>query len=155
MAVAGRTHTKLTGAPDYDSSEFWDAKFATGRDVGEWLNSGEILLEAVLSDLRRRPRFEGGSPRILHLGPGVSKLGVKLRDAYAERQWKGNGIVVSPKRRTPCFSVTTSNPGLFCRTWTSRPKPFALVKLPNVRILPNTRCVGYALTYSRGIMFPP
>lgn len=97
MAVAGRTHTKLTGAPDYDSSEFWDAKFATSRDVGEWLNSGEILLEAVLSDLGRRPRFEGGSPRVLHLGPGVSKLGVKLRDAYAERQWKGNGIVVSPK----------------------------------------------------------
>ncbi|KAJ5184049.1 hypothetical protein N7492_001665 [Penicillium capsulatum] len=90
--TATRTHTKVTGAPDYDSPEFWDARFATGRDVGEWLNTGEALLDAVLGDLETRPDLEG-APRVLHLGPGVSKLGAKLRDACVERRWKGNGIV--------------------------------------------------------------
>lgn len=96
MAVSGRTHTKIAGAPDYDNPEFWDVRFATGQDVGEWLNSGETLLETVLSELERRPGLEGGgSPRVLHLGPGISQLGTKLRDAYIERRWPGNGIVVS------------------------------------------------------------
>lgn len=92
--TAARQHTKVTGAPDYDSPDFWDTRFATGQDVGEWLNSGEALLDAVLGDLENRPGIEG-LPRVLHLGPGVSKLGAKLRNACVERQWKGNGIVVS------------------------------------------------------------
>lgn len=95
MAEPGRTHTKRVGAPDYDDPEFWNFRFATGRDVGEWLNSGEALLDVVLADLEHRPGFQG-APRVLHLGPGVSQLGVKLRDAFTERQWPGNGIVVSP-----------------------------------------------------------
>ncbi|OOO04438.1 hypothetical protein OAory_01052850 [Aspergillus oryzae] len=33
-----RTHTKIAGTPDYDDPIFWDTKFATGQDVGEWLN---------------------------------------------------------------------------------------------------------------------
>lgn len=94
MAKPGRMHNKLAGAPDYDDPEFWDFRFATGRDVGEWLNSGEALLDVVLSDLERRPDVEG-APRILHLGPGVSQLGMKLRDACTERDWMGSGIVVS------------------------------------------------------------
>ncbi|KAL2000639.1 hypothetical protein VTN02DRAFT_2804 [Thermoascus thermophilus] len=96
---AGRTqHTKkIAGAPDYDDAAFWDTKFATGQDVGEWLTSGEELVEAVLADLERRP-LPGGleaarRPRVLHLGPGVSKLGTKLRDAFVRRGWMGNGIV--------------------------------------------------------------
>jgi hypothetical protein len=79
------------GAPDYDDPAFWDFRFATGRDVGEWLNAGEALLDVVLSELERRPGFDG-APRVLHLGPGVSKLGMKLRDACLARQWMGNGI---------------------------------------------------------------
>lgn len=95
MAGSSRTHTRIAGAPDYDSPEFWDVRFATGQDVGEWLNSGETLLETALSELESRHGFHGGSPRVLHLGPGVSQLGFKLRDAYLERSWSGNAIVVS------------------------------------------------------------
>jgi hypothetical protein len=90
-----RTHTRVAGAPDYDNPQFWDTRFATGQDVGEWLNSGEALIEAVLSDLEHRSGFDEQTPRVLHLGPGVSKLGPKLRDACVQRQWKGRGIVVS------------------------------------------------------------
>jgi len=92
--MARRTHTKLKGAPDYDDAEFWDTRFATGGDVGEWLNSGEALLEAVLADLENRPSVTTGKiPRVLHLGPGVSKLGCTLRDKCVEREWQGSGIV--------------------------------------------------------------
>jgi len=90
-----RTHTRITGAPDYDDPHFCDVRFATGQDVGEWLNSGEALIEAVLSDLERRSGFDAETPRVLHLGPGISKLASKLRDACIQRQWKGRGIVVS------------------------------------------------------------
>ena len=91
----GRTHSK--GAPDYDDATYWDTKFATGQDVGEWLNSGGVVLEAVLADLEDR---HGGSgmeiaPRALHLGPGISKLGTKLQEAFTNREWLSNGIVVS------------------------------------------------------------
>lgn len=90
------THKKTKGAPEYDEPEFWDARFATGADVGEWLNSGEALLEAVLRDLEDRPNVTTSKiPRVLHLGPGVSKLGCNLRDKCVEREWQGNGIVVS------------------------------------------------------------
>ncbi|KAJ5718583.1 hypothetical protein N7488_004229 [Penicillium malachiteum] len=88
-----RTHRKPKGAPDYDSPEFWDARFAAGADVGEWLNSGEALIDAVVSDLESRPVITGRQPRVLHLGPGVSELGLKLRDACLKRDWMGNGIV--------------------------------------------------------------
>lgn len=93
MAISTGRPQKVTGAPDYDNPEFWDVRFATGRDVGEWLNSGEALIDAVVFDLESRP--VAGRPRVLHLGPGVSQLGLKLRDACVERHWKGNGIVVS------------------------------------------------------------
>ncbi|KAJ5690884.1 hypothetical protein N7462_005276 [Penicillium macrosclerotiorum] len=89
-----RTHTKITGAPDYNDPEFWNHRFATGRDACEWLNSGEALIDIVLSNLEHKPGFEGSTPRVLHLGPGISQLGVRLRDACHERQWAGNGIVV-------------------------------------------------------------
>lgn len=95
MAGSSRTHTRIAGAPDYDNPGFWDARFATGQDVGEWLNSGETLLETALSELECGPGFQGEPPRVLHLGPGVSQLGLKLRDAYLERSWTANGIVVS------------------------------------------------------------
>ncbi|KAJ5371517.1 uncharacterized protein N7496_007609 [Penicillium cataractarum] len=88
-----RTHTRVTGAPDYDNPHFWDARFATGQDVGEWLNSGEALIDAVLADLEHRSSFDAQTPRVLHLGPGVSKLGLKLRRACVQRQWKARGIV--------------------------------------------------------------
>ncbi|KAI9036033.1 uncharacterized protein KD926_002512 [Aspergillus affinis] len=90
----GRTHAKLAGTADYDDVQFWDHKFATGRDVGEWLNPGESLVDAVVSDLESRSSFAVDvTPRVLHLGPGISQLGVKLRDAFTERRWLGNGIV--------------------------------------------------------------
>ncbi|CAI7586200.1 unnamed protein product [Penicillium pancosmium] len=90
-----RTHYKTTGAPDYDSPEFWDHRFATGRDVGEWLNSGHVLIDAVLSDLEQRTHLHspGHSPHVLHLGPGVSRLGQRLRDAFLEQRWSADGIL--------------------------------------------------------------
>jgi hypothetical protein len=106
-----RTHTRVNGAPDYDDPHFWDARFATGQDVGEWLNSGEALIDAVLSDLEHQPSFDGQTPRVLHLGPGVSKLGPKLRDACAQRQWKGRGIVVSWMDNQGC--------SLFCAAYSN------------------------------------
>ncbi|KAL1873375.1 hypothetical protein Plec18167_006426 [Paecilomyces lecythidis] len=98
-ASSGRAaNKKVKGAPDYDDPGFWDTRFATGQDVGEWLNSGETLIETVLSDLEKRQPIESGSgeqrrPRVLHLGPGVSRLGSKLRDKFVERGWRGDGIV--------------------------------------------------------------
>lgn len=89
--------TKIKGAPDYDQAEFWDTKFATGQDVGEWLNSGEALLEAVLRTLEGKPRQHEMKPSVLHLGPGISKLGSKLCEEFARRGWSGSGIVVSLK----------------------------------------------------------
>ncbi|KAL4916449.1 hypothetical protein BDW62DRAFT_106347 [Aspergillus aurantiobrunneus] len=86
--------TKRTGAPDYDDPSFWDTRFATGQDVGEWLNPGETLLEALLSFLEKQStRDEHATPQVLHLGPGVSKLGSRVRDAFVTRHWTGNGIV--------------------------------------------------------------
>ncbi|KAE8155317.1 hypothetical protein BDV25DRAFT_135065 [Aspergillus avenaceus] len=86
-----RTHIKLAGTPDYDDPGFWNKKFATGQDVGEWLNPGESIIDTVVSDWENRSTQE--SPRVLHLGPGISKLGTKLRDAFVARNWAGNGIV--------------------------------------------------------------
>ena len=88
-----RTYTKLAGTPDYDDPTFWDTKFATGRDVGEWLNSGEMLLDAVVSHLESLPATNT-TARVLHLGPGISKLGTKLCDEFMKRNWAGSGIVV-------------------------------------------------------------
>jgi hypothetical protein len=53
------------------------------------------LIDAVLAHLENRSDFDAQTPRVLHLGPGVSKLGSTLRDACVKRQWKGRGIVVS------------------------------------------------------------
>ncbi|KAL4863062.1 hypothetical protein BDV12DRAFT_34057 [Aspergillus spectabilis] len=79
---------KRTGAPDYDDPSFWDAKFATGQDVGEWLNPGEVLLDSLIAFLEKH-----ATPKVIHLGPGVSKLGTRVRDAFVARDWKGNNIV--------------------------------------------------------------
>ncbi|KAL4885701.1 hypothetical protein BJY04DRAFT_179073 [Aspergillus karnatakaensis] len=79
---------KRTGAPDYDDPSFWDLKFATGQDVGEWLNPGEVLLDSLLAFLEKHT-----TPKVLHLGPGISKLGARVRDAFVTRDWKGNNIV--------------------------------------------------------------
>ncbi|KAL2816513.1 hypothetical protein BJX63DRAFT_430208 [Aspergillus granulosus] len=89
----GRTRAQQKGAPDYDDPSFWDTKFATGQDIGEWLNSGEILLDAAVSFFERSATTTQNRPRVLHLGPGVSKLGTKVRDAFLERGWLTNGIV--------------------------------------------------------------
>ncbi|KAJ5083317.1 hypothetical protein N7456_012744 [Penicillium angulare] len=89
-------HRKATAAPDYDTPEFWDARFANGHDVGEWLNPGQVLVDRVVSKLENRSRTAGGGqrkPHVLHLGPGISKLGAKLRDACLDRGWRANGIV--------------------------------------------------------------
>ncbi|KAL4789656.1 hypothetical protein BDV19DRAFT_20770 [Aspergillus venezuelensis] len=85
---------KRTGAPDYDDPSFWDVKFATGQDVGEWLNHGDVLLEAILALLESQFAPEKhATPRVLHLGPGLSKLGAKVRNEFVERGWAGNGVV--------------------------------------------------------------
>ncbi|KAI9367342.1 hypothetical protein BJX61DRAFT_547572 [Aspergillus egyptiacus] len=89
-----KTRAKRTGAPDYDDPSFWDTKFATGQDIGEWLNPGEILIDSLVAHLEQNPVSEKPArPRVLHLGPGVSKLGTRVRDAFVERGWAGNGIV--------------------------------------------------------------
>ncbi|GFF25045.1 hypothetical protein IFM46972_01262 [Aspergillus udagawae] len=87
-----REHPQITGAPDYDDPAYWDVKFATGKDVGEWLNSGEILIETTLSELEHRPQPDA-IPRALHLGPGISKLGIKLCETFHKRNWPGSCIV--------------------------------------------------------------
>ncbi|OKL56830.1 hypothetical protein UA08_07723 [Talaromyces atroroseus] len=82
---------KVKGAPDYDDASYWDTKFVTGQDVGEWLNKGDVLLDAALTELERRypsshttgndtPGNEGyiSGPRALHLGPGISALGIRI-----------------------------------------------------------------------------
>ncbi|KAL4924836.1 uncharacterized protein BDV17DRAFT_203891 [Aspergillus undulatus] len=91
---ADTSRAKRTGAPDYDDPNFWDIKFATGQDVGEWLNPGESLLEALLSFLGKHSAAEKhATPQVLHLGPGISKLGTKVRSEFGARGWAGNGIV--------------------------------------------------------------
>ncbi|KAL4905538.1 hypothetical protein BDW74DRAFT_177906 [Aspergillus multicolor] len=95
---ADNARSRRTGAPDYDDPNFWDKKFATGQDVGEWLNPGEVLLDALVSFLENRSNAEAASsakaaPKVLHLGPGVSKLGSRVRDAFVKRRWRGSGIV--------------------------------------------------------------
>ena len=90
-----RSQSNIKGAPDYDDPVFWDNKFATGQDVGEWLNTGDAVLEAVLEELKDRHRDNTVNPRVLHLGPGISKLGAKLQDASMSHGWHGNSIVVS------------------------------------------------------------
>lgn len=91
-------NVKIKGAPDYDDVEFWDKKFVTGQDVGEWLNPGDALLDAAISHLEQSQGLSEKSqtirPRVLHLGPGISALGSKLCDAFVARGWRGDGIVV-------------------------------------------------------------
>ncbi|KAL3428535.1 hypothetical protein BDV09DRAFT_181953 [Aspergillus tetrazonus] len=93
---ADAARPRRTGAPDYDDPSFWDTRFATGQDVGEWLNPGEVLLDALLSFLGSEPAptaAQPNTPKVLHLGPGISKLGSRVRDAFVARGWKANGIV--------------------------------------------------------------
>lgn len=96
MARGGETrpHPTTKGAPEYDSAQFWDARFAEGRDVGEWLNSGEMVIATVMSELEGKQGHDE-QRRVLHLGPGVSRLGEKLRDAFTQDGWRGSDIVVS------------------------------------------------------------
>ena len=92
---SGRTHTKTLGASDYDEAAYWDTKFANKKDVGEWLNSGDAIIDVALSSLDGREFDESTTqPRVLHLGPGISKLGSRLRDAFVQRGLQGNAIVV-------------------------------------------------------------
>lgn len=94
---ADAARPRRTGAPDYDDPSFWDTRFATGQDVGEWLNPGEVLLDALVSFLESEPAptaAQPNTPKVLHLGPGISKLGSRVRDAFVARGWKANGIVV-------------------------------------------------------------
>ncbi|KAL4804694.1 hypothetical protein BDV18DRAFT_142343 [Aspergillus unguis] len=90
---ADAPRARRINAPDYDDASYWDTKFATGQDVGEWLNPGDVLLDALVSFLETRSPHEHATPRVLHLGPGISKLGTKVRDALVARGWPGNGIV--------------------------------------------------------------
>ncbi|KAL3471173.1 hypothetical protein BJX99DRAFT_250650 [Aspergillus californicus] len=90
---AETSRARRTGAPDYDDPEFWDTKFATGQDVGEWLNPGEVLLDGAVSHLEQLSVEEQTRPQVLHLGPGLSKLGARVRDVFIDRGWAGNGIV--------------------------------------------------------------
>ena len=154
MAISTGGPQKITGAPDYDHPEFWNDRFATGQDVGEWLNSGEALIDAVVFDLESRPMADG-RPRVLHLGPGVSQLGLKLRDACVERHWKGNGIVVS---LAICRTYIIHNPfplimPISCRTSISPEKLFVLDKIMKVKNLHQRRCIGNGLICYRGATF--
>lgn len=99
------TNKKVKGAPDYDDAAYWDTKFITGQDVGEWLNEGDSLIERAISELEIQytpPLGNGsmmreaqtGSPRALHLGPGISAVGSKLCEAFERRGWKGCDIIV-------------------------------------------------------------
>lgn len=89
-------------APDYDDAAYWDAKFLNRRDVGEWLNEGDLLIERAVAMLEKQftsKTSEAGSynvkPRALHLGPGISSLGDRLCLAFEKRGWTGYNIVVS------------------------------------------------------------
>lgn len=101
----GRSRSNIKGAPDYDDPVYWDNKFATGQDVGEWLNTGDAVLEAVLEELKDRHQDTTANSCVLHLGPGISKLGAKLQNASISHGWSGNSIVVS----------TTTMAGFFLR----------------------------------------
>ncbi|GAM38644.1 hypothetical protein TCE0_033r09533 [Talaromyces pinophilus] len=95
---------KVKGAPDYDDAAYWDTKFITGQDVGEWLNKGDLLIERAINELETQyntPSIGNGSatlgqmgtPRALHLGPGISAVGSKLCEAFGRKGWKGCDIV--------------------------------------------------------------
>ncbi|EED16176.1 conserved hypothetical protein [Talaromyces stipitatus ATCC 10500] len=89
-------HKMVKGAPDYDDAAYWDKKFITGQDVGEWLNEGDLLIERAMAELESRDVKKDiipGGPRVLHLGPGISALGSKLCEAFESRGWKGCDIV--------------------------------------------------------------
>lgn len=99
------THKKIKGAPDYDDAAYWDTKFMTGQDVGEWLNEGDLLIERAIAALEiiYAPIFDHGdstktedlhTPSVLHLGPGISAVGSKLCKEFGQRGWKGNNILV-------------------------------------------------------------
>lgn len=95
----GRQRSDFKGAPDYDDPAYWDNRFSAGQDVGEWLNAGDMILEAILGDLDDRYK-PNTNPRVLHLGPGISRMGSKLQDMFISRRWPGNGIVVSTTTTT-------------------------------------------------------
>jgi hypothetical protein len=99
-----RTHKNVKGAPDYDDVAYWDTKFTTGQDVGEWLNEGDLLIDRAIAELETQhssgivsedvTKGKRCTPRALHLGPGISALGSKLCEAFEGRGWKGCDIVV-------------------------------------------------------------
>ena len=98
MAISskGGPRPKIKGAPDYDDPDYWDEKFAMGKDVGEWLESGDVLVEEALFDLENRSySAPDRGPRVLHLGPGISTLGTRLCEEFMSRCWLGQDIVVS------------------------------------------------------------
>ncbi|RAO72608.1 uncharacterized protein BHQ10_008620 [Talaromyces amestolkiae] len=117
------THKKVKGAPDYDDAAYWDTKFITGQDVGEWLNEGDLLIERAIAELETQfplivanenvvKEGRSATPRALHLGPGISAIGSKLCEAFEKRGWKGSGIVFDwaanekTKNRTQRMSCT-------------------------------------------------
>lgn len=169
-ASSGRAaNKKVKGAPDYDDPGFWDTRFATGQDVGEWLNSGETLIETVLSDLEKRQPIESGSeeqrrPRVLHLGPGVSRLGSKLRDKFVERGWRGDGIVVSfPSAYCPVLKlnpcIESRNYEIWFLIYVARMSTFPLKlcgsdRSSNQAKKQLTPCIGFGLICVPGVIYP-
>lgn len=123
--------------PDYDDASFWDRKFAAGKDIGEWLNPGEPLLGALADVDQWAPA--GESPRVLHLGPGISKLGEKLSDEFVRRGWTGKSIVV-------CFygiqSLRTRLTDYSPRMWISPPKPCDSARKQRSPKMQRTQCPG-------------
>uniref|UniRef100_A0A093XLB2 Putative LRR receptor-like serine/threonine-protein kinase n=1 Tax=Talaromyces marneffei PM1 TaxID=1077442 RepID=A0A093XLB2_TALMA len=104
QAQNSTTYKKVKGAPDYDDAAYWDTKFITGQDVGEWLNEGDLLIDRAIADLEKQysPTIDNqgvtkddgiSTPRTLHLGPGISAVGSKLCEAFERRGWKGCDIV--------------------------------------------------------------
>lgn len=100
-----RTYKKVKGAPDYDDAAYWDTKFITGQDVGEWLNEGDLLIDRAIAELETQysstlaseiavEEGKSATPRALHLGPGISAVGSKLCEAFEMKGWKGCDIVV-------------------------------------------------------------
>jgi len=111
------TFKKIKGAPDYDDASYWDAKFITGQDPGEWLNEGVVLIDTAIRELEWQhsncsneaeeiSQKQIPGPRALHLGPGISSLGDKLYEAFVQRNWKGSDIFVwSPYNQSPVHVV--------------------------------------------------
>lgn len=76
-------------APAYDSYEYWEQRFERvagqasdsdrTQDGVEWLGDGQNILAFLIACLEEE---QSPSPRVLHLGAGVSDLGLRIASEY-------------------------------------------------------------------------